>query len=102
MPKLIDLTGQRFGSRVAINLGSKIKGRTQWNFSCNCGYNGTCLTQSLKPSKGCKHCVYKKERPTRRLRPFEAQYNAFVNKARYPIFITYKQFVQLTINDRCH
>ena len=47
-------------------------------------------------------CAYKGVRLNRRKRPFEATYNAFAKRARYPITITYEQFFELTKIKECH
>lgn len=100
--KFIDLTGRRFNHRVALGLGNKRKGRIQWKFQCDCGFTGECLGQSFKRSPRCEHCAYKDARPYRRLRPYEAQYRAFLNKARHEVKVTYEQFLVYTKIDKCH
>lgn len=98
-----DLTGKKFGSRTVIRLSDKrIRNRPAWDAVCDCGAKSTAGTESIKQSKKCKMCAYKDPRPNRRLRPFEAQYNIFVNRARYPVTITYEQFLELTKIRNCH
>lgn len=103
MTRVIDLTGKRFGARIVLGLHPVRKsGRVYWTFLCDCGNRGIALGQALKRGKKCEKCTYKGDRPYRRLRPYEAQYNIFVGRARYPVSITYEQFFELTKIHNCH
>lgn len=97
-----DLTGLRFGSRKVLCLAKNKKGRVRWSVLCDCGYKSEVLTQSLHKTKNCVWCAHKGERPYRRLRPFEAQYNNFKTRARFPVHITYEQYAELAKQKKCH
>lgn len=97
-----DLTGKRFGKRVVIKRAENYKGRVMWEAVCDCGFKSTCLSQSLARSGGCIWCTHKDDRPYRRLRPYEAQYNNFINRARFPVEIKYEDFAKLAEQKECH
>lgn len=97
-----DLTGKRFGRRVVISRAENYKNRVYWNVVCDCGTKSKCLSQSLERSAGCMWCSHKDDRPYRRLRPFEAQYNAFINRARFPVTISYEDYAKLANQKTCH
>jgi len=97
-----DVTGKRFGNRTVLCRGEKKNGRIRWRTKCDCGHMCDALLQTLKRSKGCPWCSHKEDRPYRRLRPYEAQYNAFKNRARYPVEITYERFAKLAEQKHCH
>ena len=102
MGKLIDVTGQRFGKRVVLGAAPPAKDRARWRFVCDCGYSATCLRQDLLRMGPCLMCGHKGPRPWQRKRPFEAQYNALVTRARHPVEITYEQFAGLSATKECH
>lgn len=103
MSKFIDLTGKRFYRKIVLGLHENRIGRhLAWKVSCDCGNNYVATTQSVRRGKHCEQCAYKGERPYRRKRPYEAQYNIFLGRARYPVTITYEQFLELTKEDKCH
>jgi 5-methylcytosine-specific restriction endonuclease McrA len=100
-----DLTGQKFGKRLVLSFNKYDKGRRIfWNVKCDCGREFTCLPQDLKRLGPCRNCSpgLKAERPFRRKRPFEAQYNAWTKRAKYKVEISYEQFVGLTKIKECH
>lgn len=103
MPKrAADLTGQKFNKRLVLGRGAYRERRVYWKARCDCGYHFECTTQALIRGGLCIRCGHKGPRPSRRLRPFEATYNTFVSKARYPVSITYEQFFVLTQFKQCH
>lgn len=58
MPKLVDLTGKRFGRWLVIErTGANIHGSITWKVRCDCGVekvvNGTALRQGASNSCGC-------------------------------------------------
>ncbi len=74
MPKLIDLTGQRFGSWTVLyrdpedyipNTDNYQK-HSQWVCRCDCGRVATVLGSNLRQghSKGCVYCHNKKRAET--------------------------------------
>lgn len=69
---------------------------------CPCGNVVKTLKQSLAKSNKCNQCAYKGERLNRRKRPYEAIYNIFVSRAKYPVSITYEDFLFLTQEKNCH
>ena len=97
-----NLIGKRFGKRVVLAQAPHKKGRVRWRVLCDCGYECEVLTQSLKRTNGCVWCSHKGDRPYRRLRPFEAQYNNFKKRARFKVKITYEQFAHLAEQKECH
>jgi 5-methylcytosine-specific restriction endonuclease McrA len=98
-----DLSGQRFGARLVLSRAGYERGRLYWNVRCNCGRKFKCLSQALyHRSKRCRMCGHKGPRPYRRKRPFESNYNSLVQRARYPVLITYEQFVEFTKTKECH
>lgn len=98
-----DLTGLRFGRRVVTGRAeSKRDRRTRWHYICDCGYRGIAYGQGFKLSPMCRSCTQKKAKPARRKRPYEATYNIFKGRAKYPVEITYEQFLELTKQRECH
>jgi len=97
-----DLTGERFGRRIVIGRALNRKNHVYWNVVCDCGYTSEVLRQSLEKSSGCRWCSHKEDRPYRRLRPYEAQYNIFKSRARFLIEISYEQFAILAEQKQCH
>lgn len=57
MPKLIDLTGRRFGKLTVVSRAENRHGKTVWNCECDCGGNsevyGTHLKRGNTKSCGC-------------------------------------------------
>ena len=57
MSKLIDLTGQRFGRLVVVEMAERKKGKTYWRCRCDCGeikdVRGACLRKGRAKSCGC-------------------------------------------------
>ena len=52
MPKLIDLTGQRFGRLVVIERAdNSADGRARWLCRCDCGQSKTVLGEHLKKGR---------------------------------------------------
>lgn len=58
MPKLIDLTGQRFGRLVVLSFAEKKNRRMMWNCICDCGNKvvvcGTDMRSGNTQSCGCQ------------------------------------------------
>lgn len=58
MPKLIDLTGKKFGRLTVLNRADNIKNRVRWNCVCDCGIQTTVDGANLKTgnttSCGCQ------------------------------------------------
>ena len=48
MPKIINLTGQKFGRLLVVNKGESKKGRVYWNCKCECGNDVVASTTQLK------------------------------------------------------
>lgn len=49
MPRLIDLTGQRFGRLVVVErVENSADGRARWLCRCDCGQSKTVLGEHLK------------------------------------------------------
>ena len=94
----------KFGKRTVLSIADKQNGRLRWNVQCDCGAIFTCLTQDLKRNKetGCKNCVHKGPRLTRRKRPYEWRYNAALNRARHPMLMSYEEFIKFTLITECH
>jgi hypothetical protein len=102
MPKIVDLIGQRFGNRVVIGPAPQVGDRKMWAVRCDCGHESNALPQNLRKTTSCMWCAHKGERPYRRKRPFEGQYNIFKNRARYKVDITYDQYAELAKQNECH
>lgn len=73
-----------------------------WDVVCTCGREYISLGQTITRTNKCRWCAHKKPRPYRRKRPFEAMYNIFVGRARYPVSLTYEQFAELAQQHECH
>lgn len=75
MPKALDLTGQRFGSLVALSKAESRKGKTYWLCRCDCGNEKEIqtghLTSGVTTSCGCLQSLSQKDR------------NNLVGKTRY-------------------
>ena len=57
MPKLIDLTGQRFGKLTVIEKGPSKNRHAYWYCSCDCGHNNHFLVQGTHLKNGkVTHC----------------------------------------------
>lgn len=97
-----DLVGKRFGRRVVTGRAPNRKNHVYWFTTCDCGYKSECLMQALERSDGCMFCSHKEERPYSRLRPYEAQYNIFINRARFPVEIKYEDFAKFAEQKECH
>jgi hypothetical protein len=93
-----DYSEKTFGRLVAID--TRMEGRDRvWQCQCSCGNSVTVWSNNLKSgastSCGC----------TRHIRPFEALYNNFVDKATrkgHNVSITYEQFLVFTDTTKCH
>ena len=98
-----DITGRTINGKDVIGPCRSKAGRIYWDVRCLCGHRYQTQRQSLERSQGCKKCAYKKARPYRRLRPYEAQYNNFVSRAKYPVSITYDEYREIAeLNKSCH
>ena len=98
-----DLTGQTINDKYVIGPVRTIKNRLLWDVRCHCGNRYQTQSQSLKLSRGCRQCAFKDDRPHRRLRPYEALYNAFKYRAKVKVLISYDDFVEIaTTNPTCH
>ena len=94
---------EKFDKRTILGLVPRIKGkRKRWQVRCDCGHEFSCLTQDLHRGGPCIMCGHKGERPYRRKRPYEVNYNSLVQRARHPVLITYEQFVSFTQINECH
>lgn len=64
MPKLIDLSGQKFGEWTVIDLAGSSKYGSIWNCVCSCGNKKvqTGLSLRRKKTKRCSHCRGKSQR----------------------------------------
>ena len=102
----VDLTGQRFGTRIVLGFAGRSKkgGNALWNVRCDCGHEYKCLSQTLRNNKSCSSCnlALKDPRPYRRLRPYEYRYNACKHRARHPMLLTYEEFFEFTKITECH
>lgn len=70
MPKLIDLSGQRFGRLTVIaNVGSNKHGQRLWLCKCDCGNEITtlssCLARGATTSCGCRRLETNRKRLTK-------------------------------------
>ena len=65
-------------------------------------YYSSRVTLNQAKSDLCVSCCQKKPNLKRRLRPFEAQYNAAKSKARYDWDISYNDWLTLVDNKECH
>lgn len=98
----LDSSGQRFGKRVVLRRVGMRAGRSVYLARCDCGHEYEALLQTLRRTKGCMKCSFKAARPNRRKRPYEAQYNNFVVRARHPVEITYEQYAEFASQKACH
>jgi hypothetical protein len=56
MPKLLDLTGQKYGRLLVVSIaGRDAFGRVKWNCKCECGNNYVAISNHLRTgnTKGC-------------------------------------------------
>lgn len=98
-----DLTGQTINGKKVIGISHKHNHRHYFDVICSCGRRNKCLAQSITRGNGCLYCSHKGERPERRLRPYEAQYNTFKGRAKHPVSITYDDYLQIAeSNTSCH
>lgn len=98
-----NLTGRVFGNNTVIDIGyPKKHGKNGWLVKCSCGHIRNLLAWELRKGNKCVWCSHKEPRPYLRLRPYEAQYNIFVGRARFPVEITYEQFAELAQQKHCH
>jgi hypothetical protein len=78
------------------------QGRRLWHTRCvTCGHEAPYDIERLKKC-GCRRCRDVAPRPHRRQRPFEALYNALVQRGRHPVELTYEQFSAFTSETECH
>jgi hypothetical protein len=93
--------GQVIGNRTVLAFARFTEKHhdPMWLVQCVCGFRFKSLTQDLK-RKGCRNCGMRNMRK----RPYESLYNTFVQKAtkRYPVSISYDEFVKLTDIKMCH
>lgn len=104
-PRRRNLVGQRFDKRLVLAfVGSRSGMRSVWRVRCDCGREFDCLNQDLKRGGPCRQCTtsHKAPRPYRRKRPYEALYNTWSSRARYPVHISYEQFLPITDVKNCH
>jgi dATP/dGTP diphosphohydrolase, N-terminal len=109
----------KIGKRTLLKfLGFKWVGKSyqegRWLVRCDCGREFECGDANHDPMWFglCASCGQATPKPSRRKRPFEAQYNAFVGKAKRPgrssravrhqVFITYEEFAELAKQKECH
>jgi hypothetical protein len=97
-----DIAGHRFGRRVVLGPAGMQGIRRLWQWRCDCGSEGVATPQTLRMTVGCQWCGHKGERPYRRKRPFEVNYNSLVQRARHPVHISYEEFVAFTSEQSCH
>lgn len=99
----VDYTGRTIGVRYVLgkDLERSKRWKPTWIVRCKCGHVFSCLSQALT-LKHCMMCAHKGPRPYRRLRPYEATYNIFRSRAKYPVSITYEQFAELARIAECH
>lgn len=96
-----DYSGTIIGNRTILSFSRFTPKHhdPMWNVRCICGFEFESLTQDLKRQE-CRNC---RMRHTRK-RPYESLYNTFVAKAskRYPVQITYDDFLSFTAVTQCH
>jgi len=98
-----DLTGQKIGKRVVLGFAKRdSRERSRWKVQCGCGRIGECRTSHIHLS--CPSCARKGRISEKRTRPYEACYKAWTHRARqrYPVTLTYEQYIALTDIHECH
>ena len=104
LPK--DLTGMRFGKLVVLGRVFPVRrGGSVWSCKCDCG--GLCKVKRCGLIEGRESCgclIREVWGKSARLRPYEAVYRVLKdrNKLRYPVDLTYEEFL-LFVNEKfCH
>ena len=100
MAKHVDIAGRRFGNWLAL-YPMKPTGKhgvQKWMCRCICGKEREVFTCTLRRNRcrGCG-CV-----PSSSLRPYEALYNQFNQKARRNVQFTYEEFLKFVEQKTCH
>lgn len=98
-----DLTGQRFGSRVAIEFVRK-GGRNCWLTRCDCGDERVVRADNIKKHHRCVSCRYE----AMRIDPSQGAFNNILSKYKhgaksrgYAFELTEQGFLAITQQD-CH
>jgi len=96
-----DITGQTINCRKVVGPSRRTERYIYYDVICNCGHRYEATAQTLNRSERCKQCAFKGERPYRRLRPYEAQYNVFKNRARHTVTLTYQEYYEIAKDKPC-
>lgn len=98
-PKMVDLSGQKFGNWEALSpVPTQDRSPSKWLCRCVCGTVREVFRVTLMRRK-CRGCGCVGKSP---LRPYEALYNAFNNRTRRDVAISYEEFVKFTCEKTCH
>jgi hypothetical protein len=101
-PKIGKRTLLEFLGWRTIGNGRVTEGR--WKVQCDCGKVFECGDYEVSRTwfKPCQSCCQSHPKPSRRKRPFEAQYNGLVHRTKHEVLLSYEEFVQLTDVKECH
>jgi hypothetical protein len=104
--KRLDLTGMRFGRLVAQTFIVN-KTSTKWTCMCDCGKivcpRSSDLRSGRTQSCGCLRRDRRIGVPgANRLRPYEAIFNRIGKAHKYPVSITYDDFLSIISSGSCH
>jgi hypothetical protein len=102
----VDLTGETF-ERLTV-LGRSTQNRwvgkaTRWECRCICG--GACASTTWNLTRGKTQscgCLRKDNNGGHPLRLYESLYNTIASKSKWPVNLTYEDFVEFTKISKCH
>ena len=98
-----DITGQTINGKQVIGPVRRAGSRLYYDVVCRCGHRFEALKSTLGVSSGCRKCAHKGDRPHRRLRPHESQYNNFKTRAKHPVSLAYEDYYEIAkSNPPCH
>lgn len=104
------MTGKRFGYLTVSGLSARVGSKRElyWACICDCGNLAVCRGADLRKNTTKSCGCYRREQAgqvgkARKKRPYEALYNRLekLNRGRWPIKLTYEEFVEFTKIKSC-